>query len=118
NVVLAVPNEPGTLVAGASELKALAKAVDSAWLRFALAPLLLAPGEDAHALLARSVVALHRTRECEQFAGNGDGEAAALIAALARFRGFVALERDPEDGPPDAFHRALERFAALRARTL
>jgi len=118
NVTLALRPLPQTLCADSADLARAAKDVDSAWLRYAPDPSALAPDERER-VLARSACALHLMRDVERFAEADDAEAAALLDGLARFRGFVVLDADPRPGwPRDAYHRAVERFAALRAQRL
>jgi hypothetical protein len=117
NVTIALRDAPQTLVAGIADAKRLAKDVDSAWLRFA--PEIAAhDGETLGSALGKSVAVYHRISQPSSFATPGDAEAMRVIAELRRFRGFVVLERAGDDGPRDAFHLALERFALLRANAL
>jgi len=118
NVTLAARNAPGTLCASSADLKRLAKDVDSAWLRFALDAAALGASDPADALLPKSVIAVHTIANLASFAAAGDGEAARVIGALARFRGFLVLEARDSPEPRDAYHRAVERFAAERANAL
>jgi Xylose isomerase-like TIM barrel len=120
NVTLAVRNLPGTLCANGSDLRRLAKDVDSAWLRFALDPAPLET-DDAHALLPKSAIAVHAIPDLAGFATTEDGDAPSLITRLARFRGFVILDAPPPAAGQTAshpYHDALERFTKLRAETL
>jgi sugar phosphate isomerase/epimerase len=119
NVTIALRNLAQTLCASAADLQRLAKDVDSAWLRFALAPAGFSAADAGDALLSKAVIAIHPIADVEQFARTGDTSAAWLVQALARFRGFVVLERPEVDASErDAYHGALERFAALRANAL
>ena len=118
NVTLALRNAPGTLCTSVADCKRLAKDVDSAWLRYALASDAFGASDDARDLLSKSVIAMHALSQPERFATQDDAEARALIGSLARFRGFIVLEADTGDAPHDAYHRAVERFAALRERAL
>jgi len=118
NVTLGLRAMAGSLCANVADLARAAKDVDSAWLRYALDPSALAPDERER-ILARTVLAMHRIHDVEAFAQPHDGEATALLEGLARFRGFVVLDAEPRPGlPRDAYHRALERFAAVRAQRL
>jgi hypothetical protein len=117
-VTLAVRNAPETLCASESDLRRLAKDVDSAWLRFALDPAARGGSDDPSTLLPKTVLAFHAIEELASFATPSDTSAPAFIAALARFRAFVVLETADPWAPPGAYHQALERFAALRAKTL
>ena len=117
NVTVALRNAPHTLCESGADLKRLAKDVDSAWLRFG--PDLASLGADeAGTLPSKSVIATYSIAEITRFAREDDAEAAGVLRALQRFRGFVVLERTDLSGPRDAYHAALERFATLRARAL
>ncbi len=118
NVTLALRTFTGTLCESAADCKRLAKDVDSAWLRFATAPDVSRAPEESASLLAKSVIASHSISDIDRFATASDSAAAALVASLARFRGFVVLEHDLTRADPGAYHRALTRFATLRAETL
>jgi len=118
NVTLAARNAPGTLCATPGDLKRLAKDVDSAWLRFAFDAAAFGPADPASTILAKSVIAVHTIADLTRFGEPGDNEAAALIAALARFRGFLVLDTQDAPEPRDAYHRAAERFATARANAL
>jgi sugar phosphate isomerase/epimerase len=118
NVTIALRPAPGTLCENAADLRRFTKDVDSAWLRFAPEPATLGAAGDGEAVLSKAVIAFCPIERLATFAGAGDAEAPAAIRALARFRGFVVLERREVDAPRDAYHRALERFAALRASSL
>jgi len=118
NVTLAARNAPGTLCATPGDLKRLAKDVDSAWLRFAFDAAAFGPADPASTILAKSVIAVHAIADLARFAEPGDVEAAGVIGALARFRGFLVLETRHAPEPRDAYHRAAERFAAARANAL
>jgi hypothetical protein len=118
NVTLALRNAPGTLCESASDLRRLAKDVDSAWLRFAPEPATFGTPDEGDALLSKSVIAYHAIEQQATFATPADEAAPALIRALARFRGFVVLERDGNDASREGYHRALDRFAALRSNAL
>ena len=83
NVTLALRNAPGTLCATAADLIRIAKDVDSAWLRFAVDLDEFGPTDDAQKLVARTAVAVHRGTP-----------ARALPFGLARFRGYVIIERE------------------------
>src|SRR5271165_2973645 len=63
NVTLALRNAPATLCANAADLRALAKDVDSAWLRFALDLAALESSEAADALLSKTAIAVHDMRD-------------------------------------------------------
>jgi hypothetical protein len=117
NVTLALRNAPQTLCENGADLKRLAKDVDSAWLRFG--PDLRSLGADeAPSLMPKSVIATYSIAEITRFASDGDADATSVLRALQRFRGFVVLERTDLSGGRDAYHAALERFAALRCRSL
>lgn len=118
NVTLAARNAPGTLCATSADLKRLAKDVDSAWLRFALDVAAFGAADPPAALLTKSVIATHAIGDVASFAAAGDSEAPRVIAALARFRGFLVLETRDAPEPRDAYHLAVERFAAERANAL
>jgi sugar phosphate isomerase/epimerase len=118
NVTLAVRNARGTLCESAADVRRLAKDVDSAWLRFALEPAAFGTPDEGDVLLAKSVIAFHAIERQETFATPDDDAAPALVRALARYRGFVVLERDENDPSRTAYHEALERFAALRGAAL
>ena len=118
NVTVAVRNAPGTLCAGAGDLKRLAKDVDSAWLRFAPDLIAFSALDATAAIAAKAVLAVHAIEGLEGFATENDPAAQALLRELRRFRGFVLIERGGEDAPRDAYHRALDRFRALRAVAL
>jgi sugar phosphate isomerase/epimerase len=118
NVTLALRNAPGTLCESAADVRRLAKDVDSAWLRFAPEPAAFGTPDEADALLSKSVIAYHTIEQQATFATPADEAAPALVRALARFRGFVVLERDDDDASRDGYHRALDRFAALRSNAL
>ena len=116
-MTLALRNHVGTLCESGADLKRIAKDVDSAWLRFAPEFDSLA-NDEAAALLPKSVIALYSIADVVTFAENGAGAAQRAIGLLQRFRGFVVLERSERDAPREAYHAALVRFAALRARAL
>jgi hypothetical protein len=118
NITLGVRNAPGTLCASVADLRRLAKDVDSAWLRFAPEPASFGATDDAGELLAKSVIAFATIEQLETFALAGDRAAAGLVSALARFRAFIVLDSTDLAAPRDAYHRALERFAALRSTAL
>ena len=117
NITLALRNAPETLCASVADCKRLAKDVDSAWLRYALASDAFRGTDDAPALLAKTVIATHSISNLATFASLEDNEAQRLIIALARFRGFLILEHDANTSH-DAYHRAVERFANVRERAL
>jgi hypothetical protein len=118
NVTVAVRNAPGTLCAGASELKRLAKDVDSAWLRFAPDPSAFGALDSSAGIVAKAVLCAYTIADLERFATAADSAAPTLVRALHRFRGFVLLDRVPGPAPREAYHGALERFRALRASAL
>jgi hypothetical protein len=120
NITIAVRDAPGTLCEDAAGLRRLKKDVDSAWVRFAPEAASLGPSSESAAVLTKSVIAFHSIERLAAFATAGDAEAATTVRALARFRGFVVLERREAEAeaPRDAYHLAIERFAALRATTL
>jgi len=118
NVTLAVRNAKGTLCASAADVKRLAKDVDSAWLRCALEPAAFGTPDEGDVLLAKTVIAFHPIERQEAFATPADDAAPALVRALARYRGFVVLERDENDPSRTSYHEALERFTALRGAAL
>jgi sugar phosphate isomerase/epimerase len=118
NVTIALRTAPGTLCENAADLRRFKKDVDSAWLRFAPEPAMLGAPGDGEAVLAKSVIAFCPIEHLATFAAAGDVEAPAAVRALARFRGFVVLERREVEAPRDAYHHAIERFAALRASSL
>jgi sugar phosphate isomerase/epimerase len=118
NVTLAVRNVKGTICESAADARRLAKDVDSAWLRFALEPAAFGAADEGDVLLARSVIAFHAIERHATFATAGDDAAGTLVRALARYRGFVVLERDENDPSRSAYHEALERFATLRGAAL
>lgn len=118
NVTLAARNVPGTLCADSSDLKRLAKDVDSAWLRFAFDGAAFGATDAAAGVLAKSVIAAHAIGDVTTFATNLDAEAASVVGSLARFRGFVVLETHSAPEPREAYHHALRRFASLRANAL
>ena len=117
-VTIAVRNAPETLCASESDLRRLAKDVDSAWLRFAPDPATFAGSDDPATLLPKTVLVFHAIEDLPAFATPSDASAPALVTALARFRGFVVLENADPSAAPAAYHQALERFAALRATAL
>ncbi|GAC1524922.1 MAG: hypothetical protein NVS2B8_09360 [Vulcanimicrobiaceae bacterium] len=115
NVTLAVRAVAGTVCATGADLRRLAKDVDSAWLRYTLD----AASDDAtEALRPKAVIAWHDVHRPTGFAEPGDAQARDLIRRLARFRGFVVVEAPPDDADRSAYHAAIERLTALRARTL
>jgi len=117
NVTLALRNHTGSLCESGADLKRIAKDVDSAWLRFAPELDSLASDETG-ALLPKSVIAVYAIADVLTFARDGDAAAARALGSLQRFRGFVVLERADRSAPRDAYHAALARFQALRARAL
>lgn len=118
NVTLAIPNVRETLCASTSDLKRIAKDVDSAWLRYAIDPLAAGARDGTASLLGKSVIVRAEIADLARFATPDDRAATDLIAALARFRGCVLLETTDRGAARDAFHDALRRFADVRARTL
>jgi hypothetical protein len=118
NVTVALLNAPGTLCADAADLKRVAKDVDSAWLRFAPDLAALGALDALLGIVVKSVLAVHTIAGIEEFARESDPAARALARELRRFRGFVLLERGSDEAPRDAYHRALERFRAVRAAAL
>jgi hypothetical protein len=118
NVTLAIRNVPGSLCATSSDLKRLAKDVDSSWLRFACDGSAFGRFDPATDILAKSAIAIHTIGNLATFATAADEEATGVITSLARFRGFVVLESAHEPEPRDAYHRAVERFASQRANAL
>lgn len=117
NVTLALRNAPGTLCASVADCKRMAKDVDSAWLRYALAGTAFGAADDAQSLLSKSVIATHAIADLKAFAADEDAEAAQLMSVLARFRGFIVIEA-AADAASDSYHRALERFAKRRGHML
>ena len=117
NITLALRNAPQTLCASVADSKRLAKDVDSAWLRYALASADFGSTDDARSLLAKTAIATHRISNLRTFATEADGEAEQLVMTLARFRGFVVLEHDASDVRAH-YHDAVERFASVRERAL
>ncbi len=117
NVTLALRAVAGTLCENAADCSRLAKDIDSAWLRFAFDPRTSA---DAHgtAFLAKSVIAIHTIADIDNFATHADAESAGAIAALSHFRGFVVLEHAVDLSDRNAYHHAVARFTAQRAREL
>lgn len=83
NVTLALRNARETLCATAADLRRIAKDVDSAWLRFAVDLAAFGAADDAQALVGRTALAVHHGTPVQ-----------ALPPGLARFRGFVVIERD------------------------
>jgi hypothetical protein len=118
NVTLALQNVPGTLCATPADLRRAAKDVDSSWLRFALDPLAPGAADGAADILPKTVIATHTIESVTTFALDGDAVADDLIARLARFRGFVVLDRGDETAPRASLHDAVERFALERGRAL
>jgi hypothetical protein len=116
NITLAIRNAEATLCTNAADLRRLAKDVDSAWLRYALAP--LGAGPDADVLLPKTVIACAAIEAPGQFATASDERAQMLIRTLARFRGFVAIDNIDEGATRDAYHHAIDRFTALRSAAL
>jgi sugar phosphate isomerase/epimerase len=117
-VTLALRNAPQTLCLSGSDLRRLAKDVDSAWLRFAPDLAALPGADEATTLLPKTVLAFHAIENLAAFATPSDTSAPAFIRALARLRAFIVLENADPWAPPHAYHHALERFAALRAKSL
>jgi hypothetical protein len=117
NVTLAAQNAAGSLCATASDLKRIAKDVDSAWLRFALDATDLGSADDSNALLAKTVIATYDIALPRDFASPDDRSARALIERLVRFRGFICIDTSApaRDG---SFHDAIERFARQRNNAL
>jgi hypothetical protein len=91
NVTVAVRNAPATLCAGGSELKRLAKDVDSAWLRFALDVAALDPPEPTEALLPKTVAAAHISRSIDAL-GADESDVGAVFRALGDFRAFLVVD--------------------------
>jgi len=118
NVTLALQNVPGTLCATPADLRRAAKDVDSSWLRFALDPVAPGAADGAAAILPKTVIATHTVERLATFGQGGDAVGGDLIARLARFRGFVVLDRGDETAPRASFHAAVERFAIERGRAL
>jgi len=119
NVTLAIRNTLATLCETAADLERLAKEVDSAWVRFALDTAVFTAVDDTRMLLPDAAIAWHTVADVEHFATRADVAAEALVRALARFRGFIVLDSAHEQtARNDSYHRALERFAALRASAL
>jgi hypothetical protein len=118
NVTLAVRNAPATMLQSVTDLKRLAKDVDSAWLRFAPDLTAFSALDATLGVVSKAVLAVHTVERAADFAIEGDPQALALARQLRRFRGFVLIERIGEDGPREAFHQALERFRRLRAAWL
>jgi hypothetical protein len=117
NVTLGVRNAPGTLCATASDLRRIAKDVDSAWLRFALDLTDLGSPDDVHDLLAKTVVVTYEIALSRDFASPADRNASALIERLVRFRGFLCLDT-AEPARDGSFHAAIERFTRRRTNAL
>lgn len=124
NITLALRNVPQTLCSSIADLRRVAKDIDSAWLRFAL-DLGTGRGNDGSAAtLAKSVIVTATFDDPAIFAGSSDRFASDLIAELARFRGCVLLdctiaaETPQNSATRGTFHKALRRFADLRARSL
>jgi hypothetical protein len=118
NVTLALASRSGTLCPTAADLRRLAKDVDSTWLRFAIVASASSGLEAARSLLANCAIALAPIENVERFGAPGDPAAAGVVAALARFRGFVVMDYVDGNAAPEAYHRAIERFAAFRANAL
>jgi len=119
NVTLAVRNVEGTMCASGSDLRRLAKDVDSAWLRFASDPLGAGGPRELDAILAKTVIAPCTIDPLAGFAAPGDTRAVTIIRALARFRGFIVLDSTGSDtGARTAYHEAVARFTGLRATAL
>jgi hypothetical protein len=116
NITLSVRNAERTLCTNAADLRRLAKDVDSAWLRYALAP--LTAGPDAGALLPKTAIAVASLDAIAQFATSADDRANSLIHTLSRFRGFIVLDSIDTTAPRDAYHHALDRFTTLRSAAL
>ncbi|MBC5798413.1 MAG: TIM barrel protein [Candidatus Eremiobacteraeota bacterium] len=114
NVTLALRAFSGTLCESTADCKRLAKDVDSSWMRFAISN----TSEDDAALLSKSVIATHAIADIDNFATVADDEAPSLISSLARFRGFIVFDYDVTPSDHAAYHHALTRFAALRAKAL
>jgi hypothetical protein len=113
NVTLALRNDRATLCASIADCKRIAKDIDSAWLRFALAAGTLGALDRSDDLVPKTVIATHRVAQVTTFALGDDPQARDLIEALHGFRGFVTIDRGDDSGARDAFHAALERFRAL-----
>jgi hypothetical protein len=86
DIVIGLRNGPGTLCANTSDLKRLAKDVDSSWLRYAL-DLTAPPSEPFQELLTRTVIA------CADISADGEG-LHALAGDLRSFRGFLCLDTE------------------------
>lgn len=106
NVTLALRAAPGTLCESASDLRRIAKDVDSAWLRFAADTSGGEAGETRHVLLAKTVIAFHATDEIERF------------DHLERFRGFIVLDGAAPIDDRTKYHALVARFVRLRMRRL
>ena len=115
NVTLGLRNVAGSLCAEPADLPRVARDVDSSWLRFALD---LGDGGEVAAVLPKTVIASLTIERLDTFATGGDPAARRAIERLARFRGFVTLERNDGAANAAAYHAALERFAAERANAL
>ena len=116
NITLSVRNAEHTLCANAADLRRLAKDVDSAWLRYALAP--LTAGSDASSLLPKTTIAFASLDAITQFATPSDDRANTLIHTLSRFRGFIVIDSADATAPREAYHHAIERFRTLRSAAL
>jgi len=118
NVPLALRNAPDTLCPSGSDLKRIAKDVDSSWLRFALAATELTALDRSDALLTKTILGICDVEDIEAFALPGDPLAATLLEGLRGYRGFVVVDRRDARSDRAALHRALGRLRAASARTV
>lgn len=109
NVTLAVRNAPATFAGSTSDCKRVAKETDSAWLRFGPQPGTFEAADDLQALRGSTVLLWVD-------AGEEQRSMAATLAALADFRGHLALDAAGGDATVDAvasatrfLRRALDR---------
>jgi len=116
NITLSIRNAEATSCSNAADLRRLAKDVDSAWVRYALAP--LTAGPEGPSLLPKTTIAIASLDAITGFATPGDERAKTLIQTLARFRGFTVLDSTDATAPRDAYHHAIDRFTALRGAAL
>ena len=103
NVTLAVRNAPGSFAASLHDCKRVSKETDSAWLRYALDPLVFEAGDDAATLVGKAVL-LYWSDAAEPDAATWSG-----------FRGFVAIERAAGDASAAEMQRAMRRWRIARA---
>lgn len=117
NVTLGLRNVADTLCASGADLPRVAKDVDSSWLRFAVDA---GAADIPAAILAKTVIATCTIARLDDFAVDSDVLAGDVIRRLARFRGFVSLERAEVNvaAGPAAYHAAIERFTIRRTSAL